>query len=102
MRVRRSTTNGGTAPPSCTSSKKIVLRSMCASLRLDRPLGHDERVPRIRRDLVTLVAVLALHQHEEHLPAARALLLEDVLGARAHPEHVARPDGLQVLELLLA
>src|SRR6266849_4873739 len=101
MRVRRSTTKGGTEPPSCTSSKKMVLRSMCASLRLDRPLGHDECVARVRRHLVTLVAILALHQHEQHLPAARALLLQDVLGARAHPQHVAGADGCQVLELLL-
>src|SRR5713101_5212509 len=101
MRVKRSTTNGGTAPPSCTSSKKIVLRSMCASLHLDRSLGHDERVARVGHHRVTLVAILALHQHEQHLPAARALLLEDVLGARAHPQHVAGADGFQVLELLL-
>src|SRR2546426_442287 len=52
MRAKRSTTKGGTAPPSCTSSKKSFLRSMCASLRLDCPLGHDERVARVRHDLV--------------------------------------------------
>src|SRR5438132_11251220 len=101
MRVRRSTTKGWTSPPSCTSSKKMTLRSMRASLGLDRPFGHDEGVARVRHDLVALVAVLALHQDEQHLAAARALLLEDVLGARAHPEHVAGVDGLQVLELLL-
>src|SRR5438093_798083 len=101
MRVRRSTTKGGTSPPSCTSSKKMTLRSMRASLGLDRPFGHDEGVARVRHDLVALVAVLALHQDEQHLAAARALLLEAVLGARAHPEHVAGVDGLQVLELLL-
>src|SRR5438034_485860 len=86
MRVRRSTTKGGTSPPSRTSSKKMTLRSMRASLGLDRPFGHDERVARVRHDLVARVAVLALHQDEQHLAAARPLLLEDVLGARAHPE----------------
>src|SRR5213593_3453224 len=101
MRVRRSTMKGGTSPPSCTSSKKMTRRSMRASLRLDGPLGHDERVARVRHHLVPLVAVLALHEHEQHLPAARALLLEDVLGAGADPQHVAGADGLQVLELLL-
>src|SRR5207247_7734764 len=102
MRAKRSTTKGGTAPPSCTSSKKSFLRSMCASLRLDRSFGHDERVARVRYDLVPLVAALALHEHEQHVPAAGALLLEDVLGERGDPEHVAGTDGLQVLELLLS
>src|SRR5258705_2635552 len=102
MRVRRSTTKGGTAPPSCTSSKKIVRRSICTSLRLDRSFGHDESVARVGHHLVALVAVLAFHQDEQHLAAARALLLEDVFGARAHPERVAGVDGFHVLELLLA
>src|SRR5213595_1189120 len=91
-----------TSPPSRTSSKKMTLRSMRASLGLDRPFGHDQGVARVRHHLVALVTVLALHQDEQHLAAARALLLEDVLGARAHPERVAGVDGLHVLELLLA
>src|SRR5436309_14349513 len=102
MRVRRSTTQGGTSPPSRTSSKKMTLRSMRASLGLDRPFGHDERVARVRHDLVARVAVLALRQDEQHLAAARPLLLDDVLGARAHPEHLTGLDGLHVLEPLLA
>src|SRR5207247_9711498 len=102
MRVRRSTTKGGTSPPSRTSSKKMTLRSMRASLGLDRPFGHDERVARVRHDLVARVAVLALHQDQQHLAAARPLLLDDVPGARAPPKHVAGADGLHVLELLLA
>src|SRR2546426_12518667 len=101
MRVKRSTMKGGTAPPSCTSSKKIVRRSIRSSLRLDRSFGHDEGVARVRHHLVALVAVLAFHQDEQHLAAARALLLEDVFGERAHQERVAGVDGLQVLELLL-
>src|SRR3989441_6287071 len=102
MRVKRSTMKGGTSPPSYTSSKKMTRRSMRSSLRLDRSFGHDESVARVGHHLVALVAVLALHQDEQHLAAARALLLEDVFGARAHPERVARVDGLHVLELLLA
>src|SRR5438132_8042452 len=100
MRVKRSTMKGGTSPPSCTSSKKMTRRSIRASLRLDRSFGHDEGVARVRHHLVALVAVLALHQDEQHLAAARALLLEDVLGARAHPERVDGVVGLHVLALL--
>src|SRR5438876_4514607 len=102
MRVRRSTTKGGTSPPSRTSSKKMTLRSMRASLGLDRPFGHDERVARVRHDLVARVAVLALHQDEQHLAAARPLLLEDVPGGGAHPGPAAAGVGLTVLELLFA
>src|SRR2546427_8055744 len=102
MRVKRSTMKGGTSPPSCTSSKKMTRRSIRSSLRLDGSFGHDESVARVGHHLVALVAVLACHQDEQHLAAARALLLEDVLGARAHPERVAGVDGFHVLELLLA
>src|SRR6266566_4890564 len=102
MRVKRSTMKGGTSPPSCTSSKKMTRRSIRSSLRLDGSFGHDESVARVGHHLVALVAVLAFHQDEQHLAAARALLLEDVFGARAHPERVAGVDGFHVLELLLA
>src|SRR5207247_10635414 len=100
MRVMRSTMKGGTSPPSCTSSKKMTRRSIRASLRLDRSFGHDQGVARVRHHLVALVAVLALHQNEQHLAAARALLLEDVLAARAHPERVAGGGGLHALARL--
>src|SRR2546428_14143248 len=102
MRVRRSTTKGGTSPPSRTSSKKMTLRSMRASLGLDRPFGHDERAARVRHDLVARVAVLALHQDEQHLAAAPPPPLEDVLRARAHPEYVACVDALHGRQLLHA
>src|SRR2546430_12760042 len=101
MRVKRSTMKGGTSPPSRTSSKKMTRRSIRASLRLDGSFGHDQGVARVGHYLVALVTVLALHQDEQHLAAARALLLEDVFGARAHPERIAGVDGLHVLELLL-
>ena len=52
-------------------------------------------------DLAALVRELGLADDEQHLAAALAVLLEDVLGARPERERVAGPDGLQVLEVLL-
>src|SRR5581483_574837 len=62
--------------------------------------GLDRGVPRVRDDLAALVLVLGLADDEEHLAAALAGLLEDVLGPRAERQHVTGADWLHVLELL--
>src|SRR3989442_14087975 len=97
VRVRCSTTNGGIACPSCTSSNEQAIVSL-----LYRALGLDRGVARVRDDLAALVPELGLPDHEEHLAPAPPFLLEHVLGARAEREHVAGVDGSHVLELLLA
>src|SRR5437899_5573904 len=104
VRLRFSTTTGGSSSPSFTSSKKrrALINILRSRLRLHRALGLDEGAPAVGGHLAALVGELGLGDDEQHLPAALALLLEDVLRPPAGGQHVAGSDRPQVLELLLA